>query len=150
MGVLAATTARAPRFSCWLLRLVGLFTIASPFVADWNATHIYNPRWPPHAKFHNGQTMLLGVVLGLGTLWFAASPAATAPARRVQLQAAALLAAAYWLTQGFSGTFPGAAFIDPEFGPLPHVAGLPVQAFIDVVVLSLVGLAYYLGRERAE
>ncbi|WP_373277146.1 DUF6640 family protein [Tanticharoenia sakaeratensis] len=22
--------------------------------------HIRNPKWPPHAKFHNGQTILLG------------------------------------------------------------------------------------------
>ena len=144
----AFSTAPAPRASRWLLRLVALQTLVSPFVADWNVTHIYNPRWPPHAKFHNAQTMLLGVALGLGTLWFSARPAATAPARRVQLQAAALLAATYWLSQAFSGTFPGSAFIDPEFGPLPYVLGLPVQVFVDVVTLSIVALAYYLGRER--
>jgi hypothetical protein len=43
----------------WLLSLVALFTIAGPYGADWNETHIYNPNWPPHAKFHNAQTMLV-------------------------------------------------------------------------------------------
>jgi hypothetical protein len=31
--------------------------------------HMRNPQWPPHAKFHNGQTMSLGVFLGLLMLW---------------------------------------------------------------------------------
>ena len=26
--------------------------------------HLFNPRWPPHAKFHNAQTMLLGIFFG--------------------------------------------------------------------------------------
>ncbi|KIW15546.1 hypothetical protein PV08_05594 [Exophiala spinifera] len=40
------------------------------FVADWSRTHVFNPRWPPHAKFHNGQTMAMGASLALGTLYY--------------------------------------------------------------------------------
>ena len=29
--------------------------------------HLFNPRWPPHAKFHNCQTMVMGIFLGLIT-----------------------------------------------------------------------------------
>ncbi len=39
-------------------------------LADWNATHIYNPLWPPHAKFHNAQTMTIAVLLGVSGLVF--------------------------------------------------------------------------------
>lgn len=52
------------RIGAWIITLVALVTIIGPFVADWNATHIYNPRRTPHAKFHNAQTMLLGLGLG--------------------------------------------------------------------------------------
>ena len=132
----------------WLLTLVAVFTLVSPFAADWNATHIYNPHWPPHAKFHNAQTMLLGVVLSLGALWLVWRRVASRPAQALRLQAAALLAAAYWLTQALSDTFPGTGFTDPEFEPVPHVLGMPIQLFVDVVALSLVALAYTLESRR--
>ncbi|KAL1638638.1 hypothetical protein SLS58_008756 [Diplodia intermedia] len=53
-----------------LLTLVGLTTSFGCYLADWNDTHIYHPRWLPHAKFHNGQTMSMGLLLGLATLWY--------------------------------------------------------------------------------
>ena len=54
-----------------LLTIAGLFTAISPYIADFNETHVYNPSWTPHAKFHNGQTMSMGVYLGAMTVYFA-------------------------------------------------------------------------------
>ena len=45
------------------------------FVFDYNETHVKNPLWPPHAKFHNGQTMSLGVLLSAMSLYFLFRPA---------------------------------------------------------------------------
>src|SRR6185503_15795931 len=53
-----------------IISAVAVFTGAAPFFADWNSTHIYNPNWPPHAKFHNAQTIVLGAVTTLLAIWF--------------------------------------------------------------------------------
>lgn len=54
-----------PSLGRTLLGLVGVTTSVGGYIADWNETHIYNPRWPPHAKFHNGQTMSMYLPLHL-------------------------------------------------------------------------------------
>ncbi|MGP3999528.1 DUF6640 family protein [Streptomyces sp. 8N706] len=51
------------------LAAVSVAAGAGALLADWNETHIHNPRWTPHAKFHNAQTMSLGVHLSAVILW---------------------------------------------------------------------------------
>lgn len=82
------------------------------FIADWNATHIYNPNWPPHAKFHNAQTMAFGIVLGAATLFFALRRSGD---RRTNVLAAALTGGAVYWAQAMAWVFPGVAWTDPEF-----------------------------------
>ena len=86
-------------------------TIFGSFLADWNTTHIYNPHWPPHARFHNGQTMSVGVLLGLAALFFTWRRRGDA---RTNLLAAGLFAAFYWVSQGMAFLFPGVAWTDPD------------------------------------
>ncbi|MGL4395194.1 MAG: DUF6640 family protein [Hyphomicrobium sp.] len=126
-----------------LLSFVAVFTAVSPFLADWNETHIFNPAWPPHAKFHNAQTMAMAVLLALaalGFLWLR---------RRdpVALASAAVLCAVYWGSQSVAFLFPGVAYTDPEFaaaGPQP-IAGLAPQQMLEAVAIALVALGYALA-----
>jgi hypothetical protein len=53
-----------------LLSLLAIAQMLGPFIADFNHTHVLNPRWPPLARFHNGQTMSMGLLLGLTTLYY--------------------------------------------------------------------------------
>lgn len=132
-----------------IISAVALFTSTMCFVADFNHTHIYNPRWPPHAKFHTGQTMSMGLVLGLLTqfiLW-RPSPKPTALSARLEkerVQHAALVASLYWVTQASAILYPGTATMDPEFGD-----GGP-QMYLSGGLLTIVALGYWLGVQGLE
>lgn len=128
------------RIGLGLLTLVAVFTAVSPYLADWNHTHIYNPNWPPHAKFHNAQTMSMAVIVAIGTLFFAWRRRGDAS---TNLIAAAAFASTYWASQAIAFAFPGVDYVDPEFrSSMPQpIAGLAPQQVVEIVALALVALA---------
>ncbi|HYO67665.1 MAG TPA: DUF6640 family protein [Archangium sp.] len=127
-----------------ILSLVAVLTSVSPYVADWNDTHIYNTYWPPHARFHNAQTMVFGALAGLLSLAFLWRP----KAERIHLQVGALFAAIYWVTQMPAILFPGTAFTDPQFNGYSPIAvlGYPItQVHFALVLLAAVFGGYRLA-----
>lgn len=129
------------KIGAWIVTLVALITIVGPFAADWSSTHLFSPRWAPHAKLNNSQTMLLGLALGASALWFAWFQSGDNKTNLL----AAVFAALYWIAQAGSIAFPGTALFDPEFAP---DSALPDQVFMDVVILSALGFGYYLESRR--
>lgn len=131
-----------------MISLVALTAGAGTFAADWNDTHIYNPRWPPHAKFHNAQTMVSGAQLSAISLWQLWGRSGD---RGSNLRWGTLFAALYWLLQAPAVLFPGAALTDPEFaGREPRIGPVPLnQITTQVLVLyPLLGVGYALERRR--
>ncbi len=129
-----------------LISLVAVFTSVSPYLADWNETHIYNPLWTPHAKFHNAQTMVLGALLGLLAvfcLWFR-----RAVSDKQKLNEATVLASLYWLAQLPAVFFPGTALTDPGINSvkMPVIFGVEFnQLTLNItVIFPLLILGYYL------
>ncbi|QKV77645.1 DUF6640 family protein [Amycolatopsis sp. Hca4] len=120
-----------------LISLSALVTAVGPYRADWNETHVYNPAWPPHAKFHNGQTMSLGLTLGATSLW-----QLWRRPTRAGLDAGAVLASLYWVTQISALAYPGAKAVDP-----PGEARFP-QAKAAFPALAVTALGYLLERRR--
>jgi len=92
-----------------LISLSAVGTMVGSYVADWNETHIHNPVWPPHAKFHNAQTMSMGTALSLATLYHLWKPGRS----RASLTSAAMIASIYGVTQLSAVLYPGTASVDP-------------------------------------
>ncbi|KAI1387970.1 uncharacterized protein F4822DRAFT_408147 [Hypoxylon trugodes] len=81
-----------------------------------NETHMFNPRWRPHAKFHNAQTVLLAVMLSGITMYYTWREAKTPEMRREFVFVSAVAGSIYWLAGLLSILFPGTMGVDPEFG----------------------------------
>jgi len=121
-----------------LITLVCLMTALGSYAFDWNHTHIFNDRWPPHAKFHNAQTMMLGTLLGLFAIWMLWFRNGD---RRANLRLSVVLASFYWVAQIGASMFPGTALVDPEFA---HTGRLPAQLIVCVAIFIVLGIAYFL------
>ncbi|KAH8770013.1 hypothetical protein F5883DRAFT_552610 [Diaporthe sp. PMI_573] len=121
-----------------LLTLDSLGLLFGAWVADMNHTHQRNPRWPPHAKFHNAQTIGLSTVLGIATLYLTWRPLLLGPSPaidRYSLRLAAFTGSAYWLTGLTAIYFPGADGLDPEFGG-PGFPQRPIFLFFMIAGLA--------------
>jgi hypothetical protein len=134
-----------PSLGLILLSFPAVFMTVGSFVADFNETHVYNPRWPPHARFHNGQTMSMSVALGAAALYYTWRSAAlpTAIAKKESLFAAALFGSIYCATALTAILYPGAAGMDPEFGE-----GFPQKFF--AVPLAINWIGYWLEKRRVD
>ncbi|KAK4182933.1 hypothetical protein QBC35DRAFT_394958 [Podospora australis] len=131
-----------------LLTADAIALLLGAVINDYNYTHIFNPRWPPHAKFHGAQTLSLSIVLGLATLYYtwrsslfpasaSAPPTLARQLNKEYLNTALLTGTIYWLTGLGSILFPGTDGIDPEFGTPGTFPQLPVfSAFAGLGVLG--------------
>jgi len=122
------------------LSLVAAVLGPSPYIADWNKTHIFNSKWPPHAKFHNGQTMSFGPLLALPMLYYTWRSSPTA--KLDSIRTAAIFGSIYWLAGLSAWFYPGSLAVDPEFG-----TGFP-QLPLFVTLTGLSWLGYWLEARR--
>ncbi|USW48763.1 hypothetical protein Slin15195_G020820 [Septoria linicola] len=125
-----------------LITLGNLMYAIGAFVADYNETHVKNPRWPPHAKFHNGQTMSLGVLLASMSIYFLFRPTRIIVQTRDNLWTAAMIGT-FYCGAGLSAIlYPGTAWQDPEF------AGNGEQRYVFFAVCVAMWLGYWLEASR--
>ncbi|KAI3320860.1 hypothetical protein HD806DRAFT_220357 [Xylariaceae sp. AK1471] len=114
-----------------LLTIDGLMLLFGAPIADYNHTHMLNPNWPPHAKFHNGQTINLSVLLGLATMYYTWRSAPTPTLKQEFMLISAFTGSIYWIAGMAAILYPGTMGLDPEFGG-PGFPQAPLFAFAAV------------------
>lgn len=124
-----------------ILTVTALYGGVGAHIADWGGTHLHNPAWPPHAKFHTAQTMSLGA--GLGGLALALIWGGRGTWSRPRLLLAAIASSLYGASQLTALAYPGTALADP-----PRPTGPQARIAAGVLALNLV--AYATDRARID
>ncbi len=122
-------------------------TIVGTGWADLNRTHVFNPRWPPHARFHGMAgwgTITAAQLLALRLVW---RPAETPAERDLAVGVAALLPMLAWVPFFVAVATPGAR-VEDEPGQLPRVIGIPLNLIPATLVPAISALGYWLHRHN--
>jgi sulfite exporter TauE/SafE len=120
-----------------ILTLALIGTIVGPVMADWNESHVFNERWPSHARFHGVVSIGMAVLMSLFGLWQLWAAGAVAVAAAVPI--------AYWGSFFIALLVPGTGVDDPPHR-VPRPAGLPINVWVPIVVVVLVAIGWLLAR----
>jgi hypothetical protein len=120
-----------------ILTLTLLGTLVGPIYADWNETHVFNDRWPSHARFHGVVSVSMAVILSIFGLWELWAAGLRGIAAAVPI--------AYWGSFFVALAVPGVGVEDP-----PHLVArlrdVPINVVIPAVVVVLAALGWLLAR----
>jgi hypothetical protein len=151
----AAQTTRHWTVARILVAAVAVATLVGALIADalgpGAAQHISNPNWPPHAKVHDAQYIVMSMLLGVIALVLLFRRS-SGDGRAVLVPAGIL--ATPWLGMLGALLFPGTAMLDPEFDvPSAYVLGVHPQILVAAVLLTVLAVAALLalrtpGRRR--
>ena len=149
------TTHTAAKSRYWtvdrmLLVLVAVVTLFGALIADalgpGAAQHIDNPNWPPHAKFHDAQYIVMSMLLAAIALVVLSQKAID---RLATIGISAAILSTPWLGMLGALLFPGTSMLDPEFDqPSAYVAGVHPQILIAVGTLLVLAIAVAMAAVR--
>ena len=116
---------------------------------DWNTTHLFNPTWPPHARFHDALFLALLDGMSLVVLWLLWR---RSKEPEIGIVVAALFSAAVWTPFFYIETLiPGTSLLVSPDVPVLKVAGmtLPPNLVIAIVMFLLTVAAWWLARDAS-
>jgi hypothetical protein len=128
-----------------LLTAANVITAAAPLAADWNDSHIFNERWPAHARFHGVTALAMSTTLAsanIVSLWSGGRGQA-----RARFFGAAV-PVAYWAPFFLAPLIPGTAVDDPP-NPVQRVAGVPVSLLGAAATTATAAAGWFIDRRCA-
>src|SRR5258708_8686769 len=125
-----------------LLTLANVITVAAPLAADWNDSHIFNERWPAHARFHGVTALAMAATLSfvnLSSIWSGASDRPTARFF------AAAVPVAYWAPFFLAPMIPCTAVEDSPH-PIPRLPRVPTNLLSPAATTATAAAGWFIGR----
>jgi hypothetical protein len=131
-----------------LLTLANAITAVAPLAADWNDSHIFNERWPAHARFHGVTALTMTVALSSANIWSVWSGGSDRNQSTARFYAAAV-PVAYWAPFFLAPLVPGTGIDDPPH-PVKRVAGAPVSLLGAAATVATATAGWLIDRVSAE
>ena len=116
---------------------------------DWNTTHLFNPAWHPHARFHDALFLLILDAMSLVALWLLWRQSKEP---EIGFKAAALFSAAVWTPFFYiEALIPGTSLLATDNVPVLKVGGMtfPPNLIVAAVLFLLTVIAYWLARDAS-
>lgn len=129
-----------------LLTLANVITVVAPVAADWNESHIFNSRWPGHARFHGVTSVGMAVALSSASIWSVWSDDGDQATARFF---AAAVPVAYWAPFFVARMVPGTAVDDPPH-PVSRLAGMPVNLLGAAATIATAAAGWLADRRSAQ
>ncbi|MCE7010953.1 hypothetical protein LWC34_50345 [Kibdelosporangium philippinense] len=118
-----------------ILTVTLVATMLGPTVIDFNESHVFNPAWPPHARFHTVELLAVGIGMALVGLWLLW--------RRSFFQVAAAVPVVVWGAFFVPLFVPGTSYEEYP-GESARLAGIPMNLFMAVVFIVLTLAGYWM------
>lgn len=131
----------------WIMSFVLVVGAVVATAVDWNTTHLFNPAWHPHARFHDALFLLFFDATSLLALWLLWRQSKEPG---LGLKVAAWFSAAVWTPFFYiEALIPGTSLLAADNVPVLKVGGMtfPPNVIVAAVLFLLTVIAYWLARE---
>ena len=130
----------------WVMTFVLVAGAVVSTAVDWNETHLFNPAWHPHARFHDALFLMILDAMSLVVLWLLWRRSAEP---EIGLKVAALLAAAVWTPFFYiEALIPSTSLLASDNVPVLKVGSMTFapNLVVAAVLFLLTLVAYWLAR----
>jgi hypothetical protein len=133
----------------WILTFVLVAGAVVATAVDWNTTHLFNPAWHPHARFHDALFLLFLDATTLIVLWLLWRPSREPG---LGIKVAALYSLAAWTPFFYiEPLIPGTSLLAADNVPVLKIGGMSFapNLIVAALLVLLTVIAYGLARDAS-